>query len=154
MFLISLHGTTLTHRASYLAQHSSFFGPDRKLIMILSLYNSINSLLIGSKCIPNGIYTNHFWANLVDDSKVLTKLWYMFIYFLFPICNHIKEHKNALNTEATISSLNSAKYCRLPLDSAKFCRVSLNSVKYCRLLLNSVKYCRLSLNSTTDQCFW
>ena len=32
--------------------------------------NSINSLLIGSKCIPNGAHTNHCWANLARASKL------------------------------------------------------------------------------------
>ena len=29
------------------------------VMIILSLYNSINYLLIGSRCIPNGTHTNH-----------------------------------------------------------------------------------------------
>ena len=33
--------------------------------------NSINSLLIGSRCIPNGTHTNHCWANLTHDSKFI-----------------------------------------------------------------------------------
>ena len=33
--------------------------------------NSINCLLIGSKCIPNGAHTNHFWANLVRGLKYI-----------------------------------------------------------------------------------
>ena len=33
--------------------------------------NSINSLLIGSRCIPNGAHTNHFWANLAHASKLI-----------------------------------------------------------------------------------
>ena len=31
--------------------------------------NSINSLLIGSRCIPNGTHTNHCWSNLAHASK-------------------------------------------------------------------------------------
>ena len=31
--------------------------------------NSINSLLIGSRCIPNGAHTNHCRANLAHASK-------------------------------------------------------------------------------------
>ena len=31
--------------------------------------NSINSLLIGSRYIPNGAHTNHLWANLAHASK-------------------------------------------------------------------------------------
>ena len=33
--------------------------------------NSINSLLIGSRCIPNGTHTNQFWANLDQASKLI-----------------------------------------------------------------------------------
>ena len=42
---------------SYLAQHSSLFGPDRTVNYIVT--NSINSLLIGSKYNTNGTHTNH-----------------------------------------------------------------------------------------------
>ena len=35
------------------------------------LTNSINSLLIGSRCILNGAHTNHFWANLAQTSKLI-----------------------------------------------------------------------------------
>ena len=33
--------------------------------------NSINYLLIGSRCIPNGAYTNRCWANLAHASKLI-----------------------------------------------------------------------------------
>ena len=33
--------------------------------------NSINSLLIGSRCIPNGAHTNHVRANLAHASKLI-----------------------------------------------------------------------------------
>ena len=33
--------------------------------------NSINSLLIGSKCILNGAHTNHFGANFAHASKLI-----------------------------------------------------------------------------------
>ena len=35
VFLISLYGTPLAQRASYLALHSSLFGPVAQLIMII-----------------------------------------------------------------------------------------------------------------------
>ena len=35
--------------------------------------NSINCLLIGSRCIPNGAQTNHCWDNLAHGSK---STWY------------------------------------------------------------------------------
>ena len=60
VFLISLYGAPLAQRASYLALHSSLFEPVARLIMILFVTNSINCLLIGSRCIPNGAHTNHF----------------------------------------------------------------------------------------------
>ena len=59
VFLISLYGTPLFQRASYLALHSSLFGPD----------GTVNYVLIGSRCIPNGIHSNHCRANLAHASK-------------------------------------------------------------------------------------
>ena len=56
VFLISSYGAPLAQRASYLEQHSSLFGPDGAVNFVT---NSINSLLIDSKCIPNGAHTNH-----------------------------------------------------------------------------------------------
>ena len=35
--------------------------------------NSINSLLISSRCIPNGAHINHFRANLAHASKYIKK---------------------------------------------------------------------------------
>ena len=55
VFLISLYGAPLTLRVSYLALHSSLFGWVAQLIMIT---NGINSLLIGSRSIPNGTVTH------------------------------------------------------------------------------------------------
>ena len=57
--LISSYGAPLAQRASYLALHSSLFGPDGAVNYDYIVTNSINSLLIGSKCIPNGVHTNH-----------------------------------------------------------------------------------------------
>ena len=56
VFLISLHGAPLAQRDSYLL-HSSLFGAD------YIVTNRINILLFGSRSIPNGAHTNHFWAN-------------------------------------------------------------------------------------------
>ena len=55
VLLISLYGAPLTQRASYLALHSSLFGPDGTVN-----YDYTNSLLFGSRCIPNGTHTNHY----------------------------------------------------------------------------------------------
>ena len=55
----SSHGTPLAQRASYLALHSSLFGPEGAVSYDYIVTNSINSLLIGSRCIPNGTHTNH-----------------------------------------------------------------------------------------------
>ena len=60
VFLISSYGAPLAQRDSYLAQHSSLFGPDGVVNYDCIVTNSINSLLIGSKCIPNGTYTNYW----------------------------------------------------------------------------------------------
>ena len=59
VFLISSYGAPLAQRASYLALHSSLFVPDGTVNYDYIVTNSINSLLIGSKCIPNGGHTNH-----------------------------------------------------------------------------------------------
>ena len=56
VFLIS---TPLAKRASYLALHSSLFGPYGTVNCDYIITNSINSLLIGSGCIPNGAHTNN-----------------------------------------------------------------------------------------------
>ena len=56
----SSYGPPLAYTASYLAQHSFLFGPVGAVnIHVLILTNSINSLLFGSKYIPNGAHTNH-----------------------------------------------------------------------------------------------
>ena len=50
IFLISSNGgTPLAQRASYLALHSSLFGPDGAVNYDYFVTNSVNSLLIGSK---------------------------------------------------------------------------------------------------------
>ena len=59
-FLISSYGTPLAQRASYVAHQNSLFGPDGAGNYDYIVTNSINSLLIGSKCISNGAYTNHY----------------------------------------------------------------------------------------------
>ena len=69
MFLISSYGAPLAQRASL---HCSLFGP----VVQLRNYdyvvtNSINSLLIGSRWIPNDAHTNHCWANLAHVSKLI-----------------------------------------------------------------------------------
>ena len=43
----------------YLALHNSLFGPDGTVNYDYIVTNSINSLLIGSRCIPNGAHTIH-----------------------------------------------------------------------------------------------
>ena len=63
VFLISLYGAPLSQRASYLAL---LFGPDGTVNYD---YIVTNSLLIGSRCIPNGAHTNHCRANLAHASK-------------------------------------------------------------------------------------
>ena len=59
MFLTSSYGAPLAQRASYLAMHSSLSGPDGAVNYDYIVTNSINYLLIGSRCIPNGAHTNH-----------------------------------------------------------------------------------------------
>ena len=55
-FLISSYGVPLAQRASYLAPHSSLFGPDGAVNIVTS---NISCWLIGSRCIPNGTHTKH-----------------------------------------------------------------------------------------------
>ena len=50
-----LSGAPLAQSASYLTLHSSLFGPDGT---VNCDYNSINSLLNGLGCLPNGTQTN------------------------------------------------------------------------------------------------
>ena len=59
VFLRSSYGAPLAQRASYLALHSSLSGPDGTVNYDYIVTNSINILLIGSRCIPNGAHTNH-----------------------------------------------------------------------------------------------
>ena len=73
VFLISSYGAPLAQRASNLAQHSFLFGPDGAVNYDYIVTNSVNPLLIGSKCISNGTHTNHCWANLAHASKVIRK---------------------------------------------------------------------------------
>ena len=54
---------------SYLELHSSHFGPDGAVTCSYSgiITNSIDSLLIGSLCIPNGAHINRCLANLLRN---------------------------------------------------------------------------------------
>ena len=86
----TLAGTPLVQRASFLPLHSSLFGTAAQLIGPKSFFfataqfslwhsstvnygyivtSNINTLLIGSRCIPSGAHTNHCWANLAHASK-------------------------------------------------------------------------------------
>ena len=56
---MSSYGASLAQRASYLALHSSLFGPDGAVNYDYIVTNSINVLLNSSKCIANGTHTNH-----------------------------------------------------------------------------------------------
>ena len=90
-FLISLYGTPLVQRASYLALHSSLFGPDGGAVNYdYIITNSINSLLISSRCFPNGTHTNYCWANLAHASKgIKNSDVYVYIYIsIIIITNH------------------------------------------------------------------
>ena len=71
VFLISSYSasTPLAHWSSYLAQYSSLFGPDGAFNYDFNVTNSINCLLIGSRCLSNGTHAGHCWANLAYASK-------------------------------------------------------------------------------------
>ena len=57
-FLISSYGAPLVQRTSYLALHSSLWASGAVNYDYI-VTNSINSLLIGSRCLPNATHTNH-----------------------------------------------------------------------------------------------
>ena len=59
VFWISLYGSPTAQRASYLAQHSSLFGSEGAVNYDYNVTNTINSMLIGSRCILNAAHTNH-----------------------------------------------------------------------------------------------
>ena len=59
VFLISSYGAPLAQSASYLSVHSSLFGPDGAVNYDYIVTNSINYLLISSRCIPNGTHDSH-----------------------------------------------------------------------------------------------
>ena len=71
VFLTSLYGAPLAQRASYFTLHSSLFRPAGAVNYDYIVTNSINSLLIGSRCILNGTHTNHCWPNLAHASKLI-----------------------------------------------------------------------------------
>ena len=101
-FLISSYGTPLAQRASYVAHHNSLFGPDGAGNYDYIVTNSINSLLIGSRCtcISNGAYTNHCWANLAQASKLTLSFKKMFfITCIIYMYNIIFIIKNILKNE-------------------------------------------------------
>ena len=68
VFLISSYGAPLAQQASYLTLHSSLFGPPVHSYIVT---NSINSQLIGSRCILNGA------ANLAQASKLIIFLLFI-----------------------------------------------------------------------------
>ena len=74
VFLISLYGAPLAQTASYLALHSSLWASGAVNYDYI-VTNSINSLLIGSRSIPNGAHTN-----LAHASKSI-KNSALYIYF-------------------------------------------------------------------------
>ena len=60
-------------RTSYLALHSSLFGPDGAVNYDYIITNSISSLLIVSRCIPNGAplsIVEPIWPMLQNVSKL------------------------------------------------------------------------------------
>ena len=63
--------------APYLTQHSSLFVPDSIVNYECMITNSINCLLIGSKCIPNGTHTliiiESIWPMLQNSDQVCNR---------------------------------------------------------------------------------
>ena len=62
-----------TQRASYLVLHSSLFESDGAVNYDCIVTYSINSLLIGSRCISNGTHTRDCCANSAHASKHIKK---------------------------------------------------------------------------------
>ena len=60
----------LAQTASYLTLHSSLFGLDGAVIYAYNVTISMDCLLIGSRCIPNGTHTNHCWAHASKHQKM------------------------------------------------------------------------------------
>ena len=71
VFLINLYGAPLAQRVFLFgtAQFSLWASGAVNYDYIVT--NSINSLLIGSRCILNGVHTNHFGPKLQNLSKDL-----------------------------------------------------------------------------------
>ena len=82
VFLISSYGALLAQTASYgIAHFSPWASGTVNHDYIVT--NSINSLLIGSRCIPNGAHTNHCWANLAPCiSKTLYIIYKLHVAFI------------------------------------------------------------------------
>ena len=71
-FFIRSYGTPFAQKASYLALHSSHFWPDGAVNYDYIVTISINSLLIGSRCIPNGA---PLLSQFGPRFKTYQKLW-------------------------------------------------------------------------------
>ena len=79
VLLISSYGAPLAQRASYLAPHTSLFGPDGAVNYDYIVANSVNSLLIGSDVFPMAhtiIIVEPIWPMLQNISKTLLLLYY------------------------------------------------------------------------------
>ena len=100
MFLISSYGTPLTQRASYLAQHNSYFGPDGTVNYDYIVTHSINFFLFGLN--PMGhtlIIVEPMWPIIQKLSKtpyILTSAWQCLSDLRVFLC--IKSH-NYMDTE-------------------------------------------------------
>ena len=71
----------MAQKVFYLAQQSSLFGPDGTINYDCIVTNSINSLLIGLKCIPNGAQltiVETIWPMLQNVSNTLL-ITYMYV---------------------------------------------------------------------------
>ena len=117
VFLISSYGTPMAKRVSYLTLHSFLFRFDGAVNYDFIVINSINSLLIASRCtcIPNGIHTNHWWANLAHTSKFIKNtaasatLYYIYnVHVYLTISFHSKganSNRVTVNNDHTVLSL-------------------------------------------------
>ena len=110
VFLISSYGAPLAQRASYLAQHSSHFGTDGTVNYDYIVTNSINCLLIGSRCIPNGAHASKRIKNSVLHVHVCVSVFilshelvyvcvYMYMYFISDSDEYVQKNVATLIRE-------------------------------------------------------
>ena len=86
VFLISSYGAPLAQRSSYLALHSSLFGPVAQLIMIILSLTVLTLCSLAQDVFPMAhtlTIVEPIWPMLQNISKTLTLLYYVVYVFIF-----------------------------------------------------------------------